>query len=166
MDLSPDPGRRFLPLPSCLPACLPVYLPKLPVVQNKTLYWLAFCLSLSLSPLPHHNSIIRPRMDLAEQAEALNRTMALQGAHLGHHDEALHNIREKLDQVTTALSALIVRLEATPTPPRRPQLLLNKLQPPNLPLLRALLPSNPVFPHRLNTPVTLTPVVSFSPSAS
>ena len=55
-------------------------------------------------------------MDLAEQTEALNRTMALQGAHLGHHDEALHNIRDKLDQVATALSALIVRLDAAPTP--------------------------------------------------
>ena len=55
-------------------------------------------------------------MDLAEQTEALNRTMALQGAHLGHHDEALHNIRDKLDQVTTALSALIVRLDAATTP--------------------------------------------------
>ena len=55
-------------------------------------------------------------MDLAEQAEALRRAMALQGAQLGHHDEALHNIQDKVDQIATALSALIARLDAAPAP--------------------------------------------------
>ncbi|CAB1451096.1 unnamed protein product [Pleuronectes platessa] len=53
-------------------------------------------------------------MDLAEQAEALRQAMALQGVQLGHHDEALHSIQDKVDQITTALSTLIARLDAAP----------------------------------------------------
>ena len=55
-------------------------------------------------------------MDLAAEAEALRRTMSLQGAHLGHHDQALNDIKDKLNQITTTLSALIVRLDTDPAP--------------------------------------------------
>ncbi|CAB1453633.1 unnamed protein product [Pleuronectes platessa] len=49
-------------------------------------------------------------MDLAEQAEALRQVMALQGAQLGHHDEALHSIRDKVDQITTAVDQQQIKL--------------------------------------------------------
>lgn len=55
-------------------------------------------------------------MDLAEQAESLREAMTHQEAHLGHHDKALTDISDRLDQITTALSALIVRLDTVPTP--------------------------------------------------
>ena len=60
-------------------------------------------------------------MDSAEQ-EAFKQALAIQGAHLGRHDETLRDVTEKLAQVTVALATLTDRLGSTPAQPPPAQL--------------------------------------------
>uniref|UniRef100_A0A3B4XZG7 Retrotransposon gag domain-containing protein n=1 Tax=Seriola lalandi dorsalis TaxID=1841481 RepID=A0A3B4XZG7_SERLL len=68
--------------------------------------------SLSLFSICPYNPAT---MDSAEQ-EALKQAIAIQGAHLGHHDTALREVTTQLTQISAVLATLTDRLNAAPAP--------------------------------------------------